>query len=308
MPKAEAAFTHSRSMLQSAFAYFRPSLGESLVFFRFRPLFSTAFVLVWLGLSVFSQTPAPSPTPATGPRTSQSPTALPTPKGGAALSAEQVAEATILFYGYPAGRVTLNQIRKTTQERGRAKVTTAEGKLEDVPYQRFVIRAESLDKERVRLDQEFPNARFSLVKADDKIFGLYNNTVFAPRDDASKTFENQLIHGLEALLRYKENGSTLELVGREKHMGVEYYVLDVTDKLQRKTRFFISVKSFRVMMLNYEADGVKYRRKFYDYNYAQGTLVPFRTVLWADDKLVEETEVGTITFGQKVDEELFKAG
>ena len=37
-------------------------------------------------------------------------------------------------------------------------------------------------------------------------------------------------------------------------------------------------------------------------------VVPYRTVLWADDKIVEETNVGTVTFGQKVDEELFKAG
>jgi hypothetical protein len=108
--------------------------------------------------------------------------------------------------------------------------------------------------------------------------------------------------------RFKENESTLELIGREKQMGVEFYVLDVTDKQKRKTRFYVSVKSFRVMMLTYEADGVKYRRKFYDYNYAQGTLVPYRTVLWADEKIIEESEVGTITFGQKVDEELFKAG
>ena len=62
------------------------------------------------------------------------------------------------------------------------------------------------------------------------------------------------------------------------------------------------------MMLDYDQDGVKYRRRFYDYNYAQGTLVPFRTVLWAGDKLVEETEVGTITFGQKIDETMFSAG
>ncbi len=307
MPTTEAAFAHSRSMLQSAFAYFRPTLGESLVFFCFRSLFSLVLVSLCLGISVFSQTPVASPTPAATPQTSQTPVAAPTPKSGV-LTAEQVAEAAIFLYGYPGGRVTLNQIRKTTQERGRAKVTTAEGKIEEVPYQRFVIRADTLDKEKVRLDQEFPSARFSLVRNDEKVFGIYNNTVFAPRDDASKSFENQIVHGLEALLRYKENGSTLELAGREKLLGVEYYLLDVIDKLNRKTRFYTSVKSYRVMMLTYEEDGIKYRRRFYDYNYAQGTLVPFRTVLWADDKMIEETEVGTITFGQKVDEELFKAG
>lgn len=278
-------------MLQSAFTYLRSNLGESLVFFRSRSLFGIVLALICLAVPVFSQAPSPSPTPK-----------------GVALTAEQIAESAIFLYGYPGGRVTLNQIRKTTQERGRAKVTTTDGKVEQVPYQRFIIRAETLNKEKVRLDQEYPSARFSLVRSDEKIFGLYNNTVFSPRDDASRSFENQIVHGLEALLRYKENESTVALIGREKQMGVEYYVVDVTDKQTRKTRFYVSFKSFRVMMLTYEADGIKYRRKFYNYNYAQGTLVPYRTVLWADDKIVEESEVGTITFGQKVDADLFKSG
>ncbi|CAN5176446.1 hypothetical protein BH20ACI2_BH20ACI2_28500 [soil metagenome] len=291
MPRKGIALAQGRFMLQSAFAYFRSNLGESLVFFRSRSLFGIVLALICLAVPVFSQAPSPSPTP----------------KGGT-FTAEQIAESAIFLYGYPGGRVKLNQIRKTTQERGLAKVTNTDGKVEKVPYQRFIIRAETLNKEKVRLDQEFPSARFSLVRSDEKVFGLYNNTVFSPRDDASRSFENQIVHGLEALLRYKENESTLELADREKLMGVDYYVLDVTDKESRKTRFYVSVKSFRVMMLTYEADGIKYRRRFYDYNYAQGTLVPYRTVLWAEDKVVEESEVGTITFGQRVDEDLFKAG
>ena len=88
-------------------------------------------------------------------------------------------------------------------------------------------------------------------------------------------------------------------------MSVEFYVLDVTDKQNRKTRFYISTKTLRVMMLEYTEDTVKYRRKFYDYNYAQGTLVPFRTVLWANDKQIEETNIQTISFGQRVEENVF---
>ena len=147
-----------------------------------------------------------------------------------------------------------------------------------------------------------------MIFNDDKIFGIYNDSVFTPREDASKTFENQIVRGIEALLRYKENESKVELAGREKLMGVDLFQLDVTDKQDRKTRFYVSAKSFRVMQLEYEEAGVKYRRKFYNYNYAQGTLVPYRSVLWADDKKVEETEISTITFGQKVDDQLFKAG
>jgi hypothetical protein len=47
-------------------------------------------------------------------------------------------------------------------------------------------------------------------------------------------------------------------------------------------------------------------RRFYDYRYAQGTLVPFRSVLFEDGKQSQETHVSTITYGVKLDESLFK--
>lgn len=259
--------------------------------------------VAFLAAGVLAQGDQPKPAEPTA-----SPTPTPQKFDLKNLNAEQIAELAIIYYGLPGGRATLNQIRKTTSERGRTTLTNADGGTTAVNYHRFVIRGESLDKEKIRLDQEFPSATYSLVQNDDKIYGVYNNTVFTPREDAVKVFENQIVHGLEALLRYKENGSTIELQPREKIYGVDYYVIDVTDKQSRKTRFYVSAKSFRVMMLAYEDEGIKYRRKFYDYKYAQGTLVAFRTVLWADEKQVEETEIATITFGQKVDEDLFKTG
>ena len=222
-------------------------------------------------------------------------------------TAEQVAESVILLYGGFGGREVLDRIRKTTVERGRITLINADGTVDKANYERWIIRSGNLDKERIRLDQQFPNTRYSLVYDGEKTFGVFNNTVFSPKEDASKTFQNQIWHGLDALLRYKENESKLDLVGRDKIMGVEYYLLDVTDKQDRKTRFYVSTKQFRVMILEYEQEGVKYRRKFYDYNYSQGTLVPYRTVLWANDKQVEESEILTITFGQKVEEDMFRA-
>jgi hypothetical protein len=221
------------------------------------------------------------------------------------FTVEQIVESTILIYAFPGGRETLNQIRKTTIERGRTTVTRADGATEGAAYQKWILRGASLDKERIRLDQDFPSAKYSLVYNTDKIFGIFKDSVFTPSVDASKGFENQIIHGPEALLRFKENESKIELSGRDKVMGVDLYLIDVTDKLNRKTRFYISAKSYRIMMLGYEEDGVKFRRKFYDYNYAQGTLVAFRTVLWAGEKIVEETDIQTVTFGQRVDADLF---
>lgn len=225
------------------------------------------------------------------------------------VTAEQVAESAILVYGgLVGGRATLNQIRKTAFEKGKISITNADGKTEQATYQRWTQRAETLAKEKIRLELDFPNARYSLVFNAEKIFGVHEDRTFTPREDAARSFENNIVHGLEALLRYKENESTIALSGKEKILGVEYYILDVTDKQARKTRFYISAKTFRAMMLDYEEDGRKYRRRFYDYNYAQGTLVPYLTILWADEKIVEQSEVGTITFGQKIDDAIFNAG
>lgn len=246
--------------------------------------------------------------PAKTDETKPQPAATPVSKGvSKTVTAEDVAESAILVYAFPGGRVTLNQIRKTAIERGKTSVQNAEGRMTQASYQKFTTRGETIGKEKIRLDQEFPGTRYSLVYNEDKIFGIANDTVFDPLEGASRSFQNQIVYGLETLLRYKENESKLELGGREKIMGVDLYVLDVTDKQNRKTRFYISAKSFYVKILEYEDAGVKYKRKFYNYNYAQGTLVPYRSVLWAGDKMVEETEIGTVTYGQKVDDGMFAA-
>lgn len=223
------------------------------------------------------------------------------------LTVEQIVESVIFVYGFPGGRETLNQIRKTTFERGKLTQISADGKPETSNFERYTLRGESLEKERIRLEQEFPSVRYGLIYDGDKIFGMFNESVFAPREEVVFSFQNQIWRGLEAILRYKENGSTLALSSNEKIAGVEFYRIDVTDKQNRKTRFFVSAKSFRVMMLEYTENNVKYLRKFYDYNYAQGTLVPYRTVLWAGDKQIEETSTATVSFGLKIEESTFKS-
>lgn len=261
-----------------------------------------------LAIGVSAQTDEAKPKP------SPSPTPAPTPIAGLnskdpskVFTAEQIAESAIFVYGLGGGRALLDQIRKTAIEKGKTVVTNADGKVDRASYTRFVMRGADLSKDRVRLDQDFPNARYALINSDDKVSLIFNNTVLTPSDEAAATFENTIFRGLEGLLRYKENNSKIALAGREKQLGVEFYMVDVTDAKGRLTRYYVSVKSLRIMQLTYEIGGVKFKRKFYNYNYAQGTLVPYRTVLTANDKIIEETDIGTITFGQKVDEDLFKA-
>lgn len=271
-------------------------------------------VLVFSSVTfVSAQETRPSPTPsATAATPTPTPTATPAPGSATSLkdalknpTAEQIAETVIFVYGGGGGRVILGQIRKTALERGRISVMNSEGKMEQATYQKFTTRGDTLTKEKIRLDQEYPSASYSLVYSDEKTFGIFKDEVFTPRDDASRAFQNQIFFGLDTLLRYKENESKLELAGKDKIGGVDMHVLDVSDRQGRKVKFFISAKSFRVLMLQYEDQGIKYKRKYYDYNLAQGTLVPFRTVLYAADKVVEETDIGTVTFGQKIEDTMY---
>lgn len=278
------------------------------VSFSVRNTLASSFLAFSLAVIASGQDVKPSPTP------SPSPAATPPLNPNAAAkealknpTAEQIVETSIFVYGGGGGRAVLSQIRKTALERGRVSVLNAEGKMEQATYEKFTTRGDILTKEKIRLDQKFPSAQYSLVYSDEKTFGIFNEEVFTPRDDASRSFQNQIFFGLDALLRYKENESKIELGGKDKIAGVDLHLIDVTDKQGRKIRFYISAKTFRVIMLEYEDGGTKYKRKFYDYNIAQGTLFPFRTVLYAGGKIVEETDIGTVTFGQKIEDNMYAA-
>ncbi|HEY0379106.1 MAG TPA: hypothetical protein VGC87_19475 [Pyrinomonadaceae bacterium] len=225
-------------------------------------------------------------------------------------TAEQIVETSIGIYGTRGG---LEQVRRNGWERGRLTSIAEDGRTEDGTYERRFIRGKSLDEDKVRLDQKTPNLEYSLVYGEGKTWGYLNGASFTPRQETADNFLAQMWHGLDALLRYKENGATITLVGKDKQQNVDLYVIDLADKQNRKTRYYISQRFFRVLWLEYEApasDGsgktVKYVRKFYDYQYIQGTLVPKRAVFFEDGKQKQELRVLSVTYGIKMDDTLFK--
>lgn len=228
------------------------------------------------------------------------------------FTAEQIAESAIFIYGT---RPLLAQIRRNGVERGRVCKPTCDlpGKTEEATYERRFVRGESQDKDKVRLDQKMPTLEYSLIYGSGRLWGIINGASFTPRPDAANTFLSQHRHSIDTLLRYKENGSTLVLVGKEKLKGIDLYVLDVLDKDKQTTRYYISVKTLHVLWLEYdEATSagfapVKYSRKFLDYRYAQGTLVPYRNLLLEEGKQTQETRILTVTYGIKLDDSLFRS-
>lgn len=224
-------------------------------------------------------------------------------------TAEQIAESAIFIYG---SRPVLAQIRRNGVERGRITRFMPEGKTEEATYERRFVRGESADKDKIRLDQKLPTMEYSLIFGEGRVWGVIDGATFVPRQDTASAFLSQHRHSIESLLRYKENGATLNFVGRDKQKGLDLFVLDLTDKEKRTTRYYISARTLHVLWLEYEEPGaggtpLKYLRKFSDYRYAQSTLVPYRTILLEDGKQTQETRILTVTFGVKVDDSVFQS-
>lgn len=240
-------------------------------------------------------------------RTASVPTPTPAPakvdKNNKNFSAEQIAESAIFIYG---SRPVLQQIRRNGVERGRITRLGSDGKTEEATYERVFVRGDSLEKDKIRLDQKLPTLEYSLVFGEGRIWGIINGAAFTPRQDAVSAFMSQHRHSIEALLRYKETGSTIKLIGKDKQKGLDLYVLELTDKEQRTTRYYISAKTLHILWLEYSEGNAKFSKRFADYRYAQSTLVPFRTILFEDEKQTQETRILTVTFGVKVDDALFK--
>ena len=207
-------------------------------------------------------------------------------------TAEQIVESAIIIAGGGFGRVSLLQIRKNGLERGRETRIRPDGRAEESRYELRFVHGDKVDKDKIRIDSKTAQAEYSLVWVAD--------------------FISQQAHSIDALLRYKENESKIASAGKDKHQGVDVYVIDLVDKANRKTRYFISAKSFRILWLEYEetppggSTAVKYTRRFYDYRVAQGTQLPFRTVLYEDGKQTIETRILTVQYGVKMEDSMFQ--
>ena len=227
-------------------------------------------------------------------------------------TAEQIVESAIVIAGGGFGRVSLLQIRKNGLERGRETRIRPDGRAEESRYEMRFVHGDKVDKDKIRIDSKTPQAEYSLVWADAKLFGIINGATFTPRADAVADFISQQAHSIDALLRYKENESKITSAGKDKHQGVDVYAIDLVDKANRKTRYFISAKSFRILWLEYEetppsgSTAVKYSKRFYDYRIAQGTQLPFRTVLFEDGKQTIETRILTVQYGVKMEDSMFQ--
>ncbi|HKS40640.1 MAG TPA: hypothetical protein VJX74_08475 [Blastocatellia bacterium] len=235
---------------------------------------------------------------------------------------EALVEVAIIAYG---GRKQLEAARANIQEQGTIRLATDQGDLAG-NYNLRSSRREKSWQDLLRVDLELsppdtdessakpPTVKYVIGFNGASVWSAQNNQYITPRPDADAAFRAQLTHEYMALLRYKEDGSKIELIGPETVVGLDTNVIELTTPDGEKSRFWLSVKSYRILHAEYQMKlgtdqpATKYRISYFytPPKIAQNTLIPTRRVMTQDGKFVQEIILTTVTTSAKLDPEIFQ--
>jgi hypothetical protein len=232
---------------------------------------------------------------------------------------EVIAETVIFAYG---GRPALQTARASISEGGTIRIATEQGDISGAFTLRRLQKEKSWqDLFRTDLELETPDSaqragnpakvKFTMTFNGASVWGAQNDQYMSPAPESELAFRSQLVHDYTTLLRYKEDGSKIDLIGPETVVGIETQVLDLTLPTGEKTRFWISAKTYRILHLEYQmklpnGSTPTIRVSYYPpYKVVQNTLVPGRRVMEQDGKFVQEITVSQLSYSAKLDPDIF---
>lgn len=229
---------------------------------------------------------------------------------------ETVAEIVIYAYG---SRPVIDYVFTNARLEGVIKIAAGddrppiEGKILE-----YILRRETSDRNCVRIEVELPDPQGD--EPQQLVFGFNGYTNWAAQNrqsitltpQAQATFLASLKHDYMALLRYKEDGTTVTRVPGERIMGIDTIGLELTHRDGAKTKYFISSQTYRILHLEYEVQPtpddkpLKFRESFYDFRPVQNLLVPMRKELYENGKFKQRIEFRDVRFRlAKLDEDIF---
>ncbi len=224
------------------------------------------------------------------------------------LTAEQLAEVVIIAYG---GRTELQQVRTSGNEDGNIKLTAEDKDIVGRITRKFLRKDNAAPQDLTRIDVELPTQKLTFGFNGFTVWAARDGVNFTPSGEAETSFLASLEHNYDALLRYKEQGSTLERAGMNSIVGIDTEVLDLTHKDGSKTRYFISAKTYRILHLEYELKlhpdepATKFRESFFDFRPIQNTLVPTKSILFENGKQIQEIQITQAKYHANLEEEQF---
>ena len=176
------------------------------------------------------------------------------------------------------------------------------------------IRKPKLMEDLVILELDLPDTKFTMGFDGEKTWALNNTERTELSPELAAAFRSSYAHSYEALLRYKEDGSKVELIDTKKIASLEIDFIDLTTADGQKTRYEISRRSGRILYLEYEikpatpdAKPIKYRLHYKDFKVVQNSIIiPYITIVYENDVIVEERTVIEAAFSAQMEEKIFK--
>lgn len=113
-----------------------------------------------------------------------------------------------------------------------------------------------------------------------------------------------------SLMNYKENGSTIELVGKEKLEGIDVYHLKLTEKAGDVTNLFISTSNYYVLKSagkrNIQGKEIDAEVNFSNFKQVEGLTFPYTMETASPMGGMMTIETDSIKLNPKIDESIFK--
>jgi hypothetical protein len=222
---------------------------------------------------------------------------------------EEIVEKTILAYG---SRAAVYKVQNNGSLRAQIKFFSPEGDREGESVTKF-IRKQKMSEDLIMIELNLPGTKYSIGFDGKSPWIIHNGEIQTPSEQEIKAFRTAQEHSYEALLRYRENNYKLEYAGSSKLGTLDLDQIDLISPDGLRTRYEISRRTYRVLYINYEdkpdpnAEPTKYRLYFTDFKPIQNTLVPYKTQVFQNGKLVEERKITEAVFNIQLDEKAFKA-
>jgi hypothetical protein len=223
---------------------------------------------------------------------------------------EEIVERAILAHG---SRAAIYVIQRTGRVGSLVKFHTPEGTSEGKSVLKF-LRKQKLKEDLMMIDLDMPDTKYMIGFDGTETWSIHNGQAQKPSPEEIKALHSSYEHSYEAILRYRENNSKLEYVGSKNLGTLTIDIIDLISPEGVRTRYEISQKRpfYHILYLEYEdrsdpdAEPVKYRLNFRNFQTVQNTRIPYETLVFRDGKLVEERKVVEAVFNVKLDESSFK--
>jgi hypothetical protein len=222
---------------------------------------------------------------------------------------EDIVERSIIAYGT---RAAIYSVQRNGMLKALVTFNTPDGTREGRSTTKF-IRKQRMSEDLRMIELDLPQTKYIIGYDGKEMWSVQDGQVTKPSEQEIRAFRAGHEQSYDAILRYRENNSKLEYVGKNRLGTLDLHIIDLISPEGLRTRYEISGLSYKILYINYEvksdtnAEPVKYRINFRNFTNVQNTLVPYETLVFQNGQRIETRRIVEAVFNIQLDEKSFTA-